>query len=247
MTMSRRYLSSLTEAMNLDSRSSLDEKPSLRLCLITSPASTSTSPIALRSSLSDPQSSSRFAFHTSGEVAVARLAERLVARSKAAANSDIGRERSRQAGSSPKEILHMVSKEKRRKMSWRSIVPRLAETESRRGRRRVRTSLETMREALERTELLPSSRLAILRWKFQSSPSALKIPSPRRSPRMEEKAFPLGKLLKLVLSMYSTLSGLAVTMLLRTWMWMVCVGEWRRRWAYQSTRLAKSAVHEELR
>ncbi|KAJ6853243.1 uncharacterized protein M6B38_251165 [Iris pallida] len=74
MTMSRRYLSSLTEAMNLDSRSSLDEKPSLRLCLITSPASTSTSPIALRSSLSDPQSSSRFAFHHHGEVAVARLA-----------------------------------------------------------------------------------------------------------------------------------------------------------------------------
>jgi hypothetical protein len=94
---------------------------------------------------------------------------------------------------------------------------------------------------------LPSSRLAILRWWRQAWPSTLKMPRPRRSPRSAAKVLPLGKLSKLVLSMYSTLAGLAVTVQPSTWTWTVPVGDSRRRCAYQSPRLVKSRAHDPVR
>uniref|UniRef100_A0A2P2N555 Uncharacterized protein n=1 Tax=Rhizophora mucronata TaxID=61149 RepID=A0A2P2N555_RHIMU len=55
------------------------------------------------------------------------------------------------------------------------------------------------------------------------------MPRPRKSPKMVEKGFPFGKLSNLVLSIYSTLSGLAVIVLPSTCMCIVFVGEFFRR------------------
>ena len=178
--------------MNRERRSWLEEDPSFLRWRMISMARRFTMPIASRSSLSDPQLRSRLAFHTMGVVVVARLADSLEALSKAAANSDKGSDSSRQRGSSPNEILHMLSKANLRNTSCRSRILSPAQAKSRRGRRRPRISSATMQEANKRTAALPSSALAILRWKRQRSPSTLKIPRPRRSRRMTEKGFPLG-------------------------------------------------------
>jgi hypothetical protein len=106
------------------------------------------------------------------------------------------------------------------------------------GTRRVSTSSAVIWYMSDRTAMLSSSRLATLRWRRHAAPSTLKMPPPRRSPRMVAKGLPLGKLSKLVLRMYSTLSGLAVTTQPSTWTWTVSVGDARRRCAYQSPRLA---------
>ncbi|EOA36338.1 hypothetical protein CARUB_v10010685mg [Capsella rubella] len=55
------------------------------------------------------------------------------------------------------------------------------------------------------------SVMMIRRCSFQDSASALKIPSSSRSLNRSIKKVPLGKFLKLVLSMYSTFAGTQVT------------------------------------
>ncbi|RZB86074.1 Zinc finger MYM-type protein 1 [Glycine soja] len=78
-------------------------------------------------------------------------------------------------------------------------------------------------------EWLLRCRLAIFFWNRHVSTWTLKIPLPRKSLRMVEKFFSLGKFLKLVLSMYSMFSALALIVFRNTWMWMVLFDEFQRR------------------
>ncbi|KAF5447532.1 hypothetical protein F2P56_033082 [Juglans regia] len=134
MTMSRRYLSSSMEAMNLDRRSFRSEKPIFRRWFFISVARIFTVLMASFSFLSEPTLSSLLIFHTIGEIAIARSADSLEATSKATAKLDIGSDNWRLPGSNPKENLQMLSKEKRRNTSCRSKTPsRLPATDKKRG------------------------------------------------------------------------------------------------------------------
>ncbi|KAL4276471.1 hypothetical protein AHAS_Ahas20G0210500 [Arachis hypogaea] len=116
MTMSLKYLSSLIDPMNLDSKSNLLKSVvvvviSLLLYPIISMTILSTTQITSFSFFSEPMFNNRFNFHMSGDSDIARCTDSLDVRSKLSASLDFRREGIKYSGSIPNENLHMMSKE----------------------------------------------------------------------------------------------------------------------------------------
>lgn len=177
--------------MNLERRSFRSEKPIWRRWRMTSSASPLTILIASFSLLSDPKLSALLILHITGHVPIALSADTLDATSNATANSDTGIDSRRHPGSTPNENLQITSNENRRNTSCKSTAVAIAAADIT-GISLVRIWAHTISKAWDRTATLPSSRLAILRWKRHVSPSTLKMPWPRRSPRSEENGCPFG-------------------------------------------------------
>ncbi|KAL4293469.1 hypothetical protein AHAS_Ahas18G0131200 [Arachis hypogaea] len=116
MTMSLKYLSSLIDPMNLDSKSYLLRPVvvaaiSLLLSPIISMTTLSTNPITSFILFSEPMFSNCFSFYMSGNDDIAHCTDSLDARSKLFANLDSRKEGMKHSGSIPNENLHMMSKE----------------------------------------------------------------------------------------------------------------------------------------
>ncbi|KAM1212619.1 hypothetical protein ACFX2G_004219 [Malus domestica] len=75
-------------------------------------------------------------------------------------------------------------------MSWKSRTELLAAEAERIGTRRSESSVSTTCSTNLRRDLVLNSWLETWRWNFQLSPSALKMPSPRRSARVVRKVSP---------------------------------------------------------
>ncbi|KAL4337191.1 hypothetical protein AHAS_Ahas12G0085500 [Arachis hypogaea] len=117
MTISLKYLSSLMDPMNLESKSN-SLRPvvivaiSLLLCLIISMTTLlSTTPITSFRFFSEPMFSNHFSFHMSGNDNIAHCTDSLDAGSKLSANLDSEKEGMKHSGSISNENLHMMSKE----------------------------------------------------------------------------------------------------------------------------------------
>ncbi|RDX84302.1 hypothetical protein CR513_34660, partial [Mucuna pruriens] len=198
-----------------------------------------TSPTASLSDLSDPMLSILFAFHTKNTGAAARAALISEAVSNAVSSGGRGFDVSRQHGSLPSETLHTVSNVSLRNTSCRSITWPSRAARSKSGISLCWTSSWSVFTVKSFSDRVLNSWLANFRCVCHSSPSVLKMPRPRRSPRISVKGLPFGKLAKLVFRMYSTLRGFAVTTVRRaprrrtTTVW---VGDWAKCSVYQSRR-----------
>ncbi|WVZ05820.1 hypothetical protein V8G54_019166 [Vigna mungo] len=147
--------------------------------------------------------------------AAPRLADTSAATSKALAREQVGTQGSKQHLLVPSVNLQITLNENLPSNSCKSTTLFSSESASSTGKSLSHTSLSNVCMTNSLRDLVENSWLTNLRCVSHSSPSTLKIPWPRKSPRISVKGLPLGKLLKFVLSMYSTFCGFAVTMVLR--------------------------------
>ncbi|KAF7819429.1 Zinc finger MYM-type protein 1 [Senna tora] len=176
----------------------------------------------------DPTPSHLFVFQIKNNGAAPRLADISEATLKALARGEMGAQGSKQHLSIPSVNLHITLKENLPSKSCKSTTWFPMHKDSSNGKSFSHTSSSIVFLTKYFNDLAVNSWLASLRWVCHSSPSTLKMPWPRKSPRMSVNGLPFGKLLKLVLRMYSTFCGFAVTMVVgapRRWRTMVLVGE----------------------